>query len=389
MQTIFLKAGKEKAISRKHPWIFSGALMPGHEKIPDGTTVHVLNMQKKYLATGYYSPSSIAVRILEFDKTDINQNFFNRKINCAFQLRKQLNFIDNKQTNCFRLIHGEGDSLPGLIIDIYKHTAVVQCHTKGYLNYLNEIYKALIDVSNGVVTYVYFKSKDILTDKQDIADGFIGEKGEETIVVRENDSLFEINIVTGQKTGFFLDQRDNRELLKKYSEKKKILNTFSYSGGFSVSALMGGATFVTSVDASKKAVELCEKNIALNNFSNHKGIVADVLEFLKKPIDDIDIIILDPPAFAKHLSAKARALKGYRRINSEAIRKIKKNGIIFTFSCSQAIDRNTFESVIFASAVDANRNVRILHHLGQPSDHPVNIFHPEGHYLKGVVIHVE
>lgn len=387
IQEIQLKPGKERALERFHPWVFSGALAGNLDSIEDGTVVNLTDRNGKIHATGFYSPSSIAVRILAFGPAKINGDFFKQGVEKSFLLRKKLNLPDEK-TNCYRLLHGEGDGFPGLVTDVYDHTAVIQCHTKGYLKFLPEIAEAIKSGSNGKIKFVYHKSKEILGQKQLEADGFIGEKGQEEIVVLEHGNQFKINFVTGQKTGFFLDQRENRKLLEAFSAGKKVLNTFSYSGGFSVYALRAGAKEVVSVDISKKAIQLCEENIALNGFTNHNALVADVVDHIREVGNDYDVIVLDPPAFAKHLSAKHKAVIGYKRINAEAIQKVKTGGIIFTFSCSQAVDRNLFESTIMAAAIEAKRKVQILHHLNQPADHPINIFHPEGNYLKGLVIYV-
>lgn len=389
IKEVKLKPGKEGAIQRRHPWVFSGALVPGHEKIADGTVVYLVDNQKNILGTGFYSPASIAVRILHFGKISLDQNFFRAAISSCFNLRKQLGLFKNKSTTCYRLVHGEGDDFPGLVIDIYGNTAVVQCHAAGYLQFTDLIRDALLHASEGTVEYVYLKSREILGQKQEKPDGFIGAEGQAEIIVLENGRKFNVNIVTGQKTGFFIDQRNNRFLLTEFCEGKKVLNTFSYSGGFSVYALTAGASQVTSVDISQKAIDLCDTNITLNGGGNHTSVVADVVDHIKEVGNDYDVIILDPPAFAKHLSARHKAVIGYKRINAEAIKRIKKNGIIFTFSCSQAVDQVLFESTVCAAAIEARRKVKILHRMGQPADHPVSIFHPEGNYLKGLVIHVE
>lgn len=389
IKEIRLKPGKERSIERRHPWVFSGALMPGHEKLADGTVVHLLTPEKKVLATGFYSPSSIAVRILHFGKTVPDEFFFNNAISRCFELRNQLGLPKPGHTNCYRLSHGEGDGFPGLVIDVYDNTAVIQCHTPGYLQFIHLIQQAVLDGSQGNIRFVYLKSKEILGQKQEMPDGFIGENGNTEIIVLENGRKFKVNIATGQKTGFFIDQRNNRDLLTQFCKNRKVLNTFSYSGGFSVYALTAGASQVTSVDISQKAIDLCNANIELNGGGHHDAVTADVVDYIKEVGNDYDIIILDPPAFAKHLSARHKAVIGYKRINTEAIKRIKKNGFIFTFSCSQAVDPALFESTVCAAAIEAGRNVRILHRMGQPADHPVSIFHPEGNYLKGLIIHVE
>lgn len=385
---IYLKPGKERSLERQHPWVFSGALAGNHEKLADGTVVQLLTSQKKVCAVGFYSPSSIAVRILHFGKTMLDHAFFLEKIKAAYDLRSQLHINTHAATTCYRLIHGEGDGFPGLIVDVYGSTAVVQCHTAGYIAFLEIIKNALHEASNGKIDRVYLKSKEILGAKQAQPDGFIGAEGDTELYVSENGRKFKVNIATGQKTGFFIDQRDNRNLLTEYSKDKKVLNTFSYSGGFSVYALTAGATEVVSVDISQKAIDLCNQNVELNGGGNHTALTADVVDHIKEVGRDYDVIILDPPAFAKHLSARHKAVIGYKRINCEAIKKIKPGGIIFTFSCSQAVDQALFESTVCAAAIEAGRDVKILHRMGQPADHPVSIFHPEGNYLKGLVIYV-
>lgn len=386
---IVLKSGKEDSIKRFHPWVFSGAINL-KEEIPDGEVVEVYSSSREYLGTGMYNSGTIAVRIYSNEKTNLDEDFWVAKIQRAYNYRKNLGLIDNNQTNAYRLIHAEGDNLPGLIVDIYNDTAVIQAHTTGVHKYRQEIAKAIYKVYQGKVTTVFDKSEKTL-HKSDISSNsyLIGEPKKECIV-KENGHQFVINWEEGQKTGFFLDQRDNRKLLGEYSKGRSVLNTFCYTGGFSVYALNSGATHVDSVDASKKAIELTDKNIELNNFTeNHNSYSEDVFNFFKNHEMSYDIIVLDPPAFAKHKSARHSAIMGYKRLNTEAMKRIKPNGILFTFSCSQVVDKYLFDSTIMSAAIQAGRSVKVMHHLSQPADHPVSIFHTEGEYLKGLVLYIE
>lgn len=388
---IILKKGKERSLERFHPWVFSGAVQRSEGNPQSGDVVEVVAFNGNFLGRGHFAESSITVRILTFEEEELNSDFFEKRISNAFALRKNIGLTDNKLTNCYRLIHGEGDLLPGLICDIYKDVAVIQCHSKGMHLQKNLVADALKKVYGDSLVAVYDKSGDTIGNKNDrIQNEYLfGDHTGETEVI-ENGNRFTVNWVTGQKTGFFIDQRDNRFLLGKYSGGKKILNTFCYSGGFSVYALNENATEVHSLDSSQKAIDLTEINVGLTGKSDlHKSIVADAIPYFRNVADDYDIIILDPPAFAKHLSAKHNAIQAYRRLNEEAIAKIKSGGLIFTFSCSQAIDAETFSGIIFSASANTKRKVRILHKLRQPADHPVNIYHPEGEYLKGLVIEVE
>ncbi len=390
---IILKSGKEDSIKRFHPWVFSGAI--AHmEDLPDGETVDVYSSSREYLGTGIYNSGTIAVRLYSYSKTDFGQDFWIEKIQDAYNYRQNLKLTDNFNTNAYRLIHAEGDNIPGLIADIYNDTAVLQAHTTGIYKYRNEIAQAIHTIYKGKITTVFDKSEKTLhksepNEKSSENMYLIGDNKSECIV-KENGHNFLINWEEGQKTGFFLDQRDNRKLLGYYSENKSVLNTFCYTGGFSVYALDNGATKVDSVDASKKAISLMDKNIELNtNSQNHTSYSEDVFNFFKNNDMTYDIIILDPPAFAKHKSARHSAIMGYKRLNTEAMKRIKSGGILFTFSCSQVVDKYLFESTIMSSAIQAERKVKIMHHLSQPADHPVSIFHPEGEYLKGLVLYVD
>ncbi|MEI6347488.1 MAG: class I SAM-dependent rRNA methyltransferase [Bacteroidota bacterium] len=386
--TIILKKGKDEAIRRFHPWIFSGAIHKIIGEPEEGDLVNVLSANQEWLALGHYGSESIAVRIISFDNIEINQEFWKNKINNAFEARKKCGLVNNKKTNAFRLIFGEGDGVPGLIIDIYHQTAVIQCHTLGIFNAVNDIAIALDSISELKLECIYNKSSSTLgkQSKQKVEDAFI--KGSLTSqIITENEHQFLVDWVDGQKTGFFLDQRDNRQLLSRFAKDKTVLNAYCYSGGFSIYALKAGAKAVHSVDASQKAITLTEKNLELNNFSsdNNPVILEDVRTYLQNcPM--FDVIILDPPAFAKHHSEKAQAIKGYRNINAMAIKKLNKGGVLFTFSCSQAMDRNLFQSTVVSAAILAGRQCRILHHLDQGADHPLNAFYPEGTYLKGLAL---
>lgn len=391
---IQLKKGKDEAVRRFHPWVFSGAIASAAENLQAGDTVTVTDFQGNILGTGFCESDSIAVKMLCFENRKIDEWFFLDRLSKAFEARNAMNLTDNQQTNCYRLAHSEGDGLAGLIIDIYNKTAVVQAQTEGMALHLKEIVRALKLIPNLKLDAIYNKSAEAMQrmGKDDVVeDGYLfGEKADETVL--ENGSKFHIDWEEGQKTGFFLDQRDNRDLVRQFAKDKTVLNAFGYTGGFSVTALKGEAKKVVTVDASKKAILAAENNLELNGFSKEDNpcIVADMKDFLQEmKQDEFDLIILDPPAFAKRHQDKHKGLSGYRYINAEAIRKIAKGGILFTFSCSQAIDKAAFQSVVTAAAIDAKRNVRILYQLSQPADHPINIFHPEGAYLKGLVLLVE
>ena len=391
---IQLKKGKDEAVRRFHPWVFSGAIASAAENLQAGDTVTVTDFQGNILGTGFCESDSIAVKMLCFENRKIDEWFFLDRLTKAFEARKAMNLTDNQQTNCYRLVHSEGDGLAGLIVDIYNKTAVVQAQTEGMALHLKEIVRALKLIPDLKLEAIYNKSTEAMQrmGKDDVVeDGYLfGERADETVL--ENGSKFNIDWEEGQKTGFFLDQRDNRDLVRQLAKGKTVLNAFGYTGGFSVTALKGEAKKVVTVDASKKAILAAEANLELNGYPKEENpcLVADMKNFLQEmKQDEFDFIILDPPAFAKRHQDKHKGLSGYRYINAEAIRKIAKGGILFTFSCSQAIDKAAFQSVVTAAAIDAKRNVRILYQLSQPADHPINIFHPEGAYLKGLVLLVE
>jgi len=392
--TIVLHQHKADAVRRFHPWIFSGAVKKTNGKVSEGDLVEVTDEKGNWLAAGYYGNGSIAVRILSFQPiTDIH-NYFAERIESAWQLRTIAGLTDNSSTNVFRLINAEGDGVPGLIIDYYNGTCVIQAHSQGIYRLLSVVTESLIKILGTNVSCIYDKSSSVLdkksAGKSEASSSYLfGEKG--TDVVSENGNLFQIDWVAGQKTGFFIDQRDNRRLLADYAIGKKVLNTFCYSGGFSVYALRAGASFVCSTDSSAKAIELTEKNIALNQLdtTKHKSVVADIFDFMRSADDDYDVIILDPPAFAKNQHARHQAVQAYKRLNASAFKKIKSGGIMFTFSCSQAVGPEFFTGAVTAAAIETQRKIRVLHHVYQPADHPISIYHPEGLYLKGLVLQVE
>ncbi len=389
MNIVKINKNKINSIERKHPWIFSGAITSDVSELKDGDVVTVCDHKDYFLARGHFQHATISVRILSFEDQELDQNFFNQRILNAFELRQKLNLI-NEKTNICRLVHGEGDSLPGLIIDFYNGVAVIQCHSIGMYNSIELISEGLKFAVGKTLTAIYSKSSDTLPQRAEGKDAYLFGNCETPHLALEYGVKLQIDWVTGQKTGFFIDQRENRFLLGKYSQGKKVLNTFCYSGGFSLLALQEGASLVHSLDSSKKAIVLTEANIELNNFGlKHKSIVADAMEYMKDLEEDYDIIVLDPPAFAKHREKRHKAIQGYKRLNAHAIRQIKPGGIIFTFSCSQVVDKFLFTNTIIAAAIEAGRNVRILEQLHQPADHPINAFHPEGEYLKGLVLQVD
>lgn len=409
---LILHSGKEVSLQRKHLWVFSGAIKKiispqgKNIELKDGDVVEVVSNENKYLATGHFQHGSIAVRILSFERTEINSDFWKSKIQAAYDFRKMLGLTDNSETNVFRLVNAEGDNLPGLIIDFYNGVAVMQTHSIGFHLIRKELAEILKNIFGEKLKAVYDKSSETIPKRENLKveneylfNSESGIRSSETKIERqkivvENGNKFFVDWESGQKTGFFIDQRENRKLLSHYVKDKTVLNVFCYTGGFSVYALNAGAKEVYSLDSSKKAIELTEKNIELNNFAaRHKSICADALEYFSPSNGggrvEADVIVLDPPAFAKHLSARHKAVQGYKRLNALAMKQIKPNGIIFTFSCSQAVDRNLFYNTIVAAAIESGRNIKALHHLSQPPDHPVNIFHPEGEYLKGLVLFVE
>lgn len=394
---IYLRRGKEESLLRRHPWIFSGAIerVECKDEIKEGEIVEVYTKAGDFIARGHYQIGSIAVRVLTFEKDEkIDQEWWNKRIAIAHDVRRSLSLTENEKTNCYRLIHGEGDSLPGLVVDIYDTTAVVQCHSVGMYLSRMAIAEALRNTYGERITAIYDKSSQTVPFKAGLnaVDGYIwGSTDHKSHVVYENGEKFLVNWEEGQKTGFFLDQRQNRELVKHYAKGRTVLNTFCYTGGFSVYAASGGALEVCSVDASERAVKLAEENMRLNFGPEykHEAVAADAVEYIKQIGNKYDLIILDPPAFAKHHKVLGNAMQGYKRINARALSQIKSGGILFTFSCSQAVSKELFRTTVFSAAAIAGRKVRILHQLTQPADHPINIYHPEGEYLKGLVLYVE
>jgi 23S rRNA (cytosine1962-C5)-methyltransferase len=388
---VVLKSGKEQSVKRYHPWIFSGAIKKIYGNPVEGDLVYVFDNKDAFLAVGHYQPGSIAIRIISFEDVVPDIDFFREKIRKAVEYRKSIGISLNPEINVFRLIHGEGDGLPGLIVDFYNGIAVMQLHSVGFYRIREEIVSILVELMNGLIVAVYDKSESTLPHMADISsvNGFLyGDSG--PVIVTENGFRFKVNWTTGQKTGFFIDQRENRKLLAAYTEKKSVLNMFGYTGGFSVYA-MQNAALVHTVDSSFPAIELANENIGLNygDDSRHESFQVDAFEYLNNIKDKYDVIILDPPAFAKHHNVLSNALQGYKRLNIKAIEQIKPGGIIFTFSCSQVVTRENFRKSVFAAAANTGRSVRILHQMNQPPDHPVNIYHPESEYLKGLVIYVE
>ena len=389
---IYLKKGKEESLKRFHPWVFSGAIQHQPEDVDEGEVVRVMTAGGEFIAVGHYQIGSIAVRVLSFDDVVIDDAFWHSKLQSAFSMRRSIGIVDNPSNNTYRLVHGEGDNIPGLIIDVYGPTAVMQAHSVGIHLERKRIAEQLVEVMGDRVKNVYYKSETTLPFKADLGqeDGFI-IGGSNDNVALENGLKFHVDWLKGQKTGFFVDQRDNRSLLEHFSAGKRVLNMFCYTGGFSFYAMRGGATLVHSVDSSAKAIELTTKNVELNfpGDKRHEAFCEDAFKYLDKAGGDYDLVILDPPAFAKHRGALHNALKGYTRLNMKAFEKIRPGGILFTFSCSQVVTKDNFRNAVFTAAALAHRNVRILHQLHQPADHPINIFHPEGEYLKGLVLYVE
>lgn len=392
MKKIVLKPGKEESILRHHPWIFSGAIAKLPPDIEEGEFVEVFSSKGEKIATGHYQIGSIAVRILEFGDSEIKENFYESRLISSFQLRKALNLIRH-DNNCYRLVHGEGDFLPGLVVDIYGNTAVMQAHSPAMHFERMKIAEALVSIPDAHIKNVYYKSDTTLPFKANldpVNDYIVGKY--DGCLALENGLQFNIDWLKGQKTGFFIDQRENRLLLEKFSHGRDVLNMFCYTGGFSVYALRGDANRVVSVDSSSKAIELTEANVNMNFPDNkrHIALAQDAFKYLDSiEKDEFDLIILDPPAFAKHRNALKNGLIGYRKLNLKAFEKIRKGGIIFTFSCSQVVTKEMFRLAVFTAASQSGRKVRILHQLTQPADHPVDISHPEGEYLKGLVLYVE
>jgi 23S rRNA (cytosine1962-C5)-methyltransferase len=388
---IVLKSGKEQSLRRFHPWVFSGAIKKMYGNPVEGDLVDVYDNKNTFLAVGHFAPSSIAVRVLSFELITPDINFFREKIERAITYRKAINIIENDQLNVFRLVHGEGDGLPGLIVDYYNGIAVMQMHSLGFYRIRKEIASILAELLDGRITAVYDKSEGTIPHMSGVMatnEFLIGNS--DPVIVTENGYKFKIDWTTGQKTGFFIDQRENRKLLENYTDGRIVLNMFGYTGAFSVYA-MKNAAVVHTVDSSFQAIELANENVKINygDDNRHKSFQVDAFDYMNHIKDQYDLIILDPPAFAKHNNVLANALQGYKRLNIKAIEQIKPGGIIFTFSCSQVVTKENFRKSVFAAAANTGRSVRILHQMSQPPDHPVNIYHPESEYLKGLVIYVE
>jgi 23S rRNA (cytosine1962-C5)-methyltransferase len=385
VKTIQLKSGKERSLERKHPWVFSGALNL-KEEIENGELVRIETKRGDFLGIGHYQNASIAVRIISFEDLAIDSIFWKSKLQKAFETRRSIG-LPNGNTDIFRLVHGEGDGLTGLIIDIYADTAVIQPHSHGMYLQANEVAEALNSALDGLIHNIILKHPSSASREE--AEVLFGERKDQ-YPAKEWGITYQLDLINGQKTGFFVDQRENRKRLGEYSRGKKVLNTFCYNGGFSLCALKEGASQVVSVDVSKSAIAETVENLKANGYDpeKHDCIAADTFQYLQENEADFDVIVLDPPAFAKHLSAKHNALKGYQRLNAMAIQQIKPGGILFTFSCSQVIDKTLFYNAIVAAAIQTGRQVKVLERLSQPADHPVSIYHPEGEYLKGLILQV-
>ena len=389
-KNVYLRKGKEESLLRFHPWIFSGAINHSDNDLQDGETVRVLTASGNFIAVGHYQMGSIAVRVLSFEDEEINHDFWKKRLAAALRMRVVAGIASNPNNNTFRLVHGEGDNLPGLVVDCYGTTAVMQAHSVGMHLCRHEVAKALVEVMGQQLTSVYYKSETTLPFLEQQTSGFIVGNDENDVAL-ENGLKFHVDWLKGQKTGFFVDQRENRSLLEHYAKGKRVLNMFCYTGGFSFYAMRGGAQLVHSVDSSAKAISLTNQNVELNfpGDKRHEAFCDDAFSFLQKTDCEYDLIILDPPAFAKHRGALHNALKGYTRLNAKAFEIIQPGGILFTFSCSQVVTKDHFRNAVFTAAAQAKRKVRILHQLHQPADHPINIYHPEGEYLKGLVLYVE
>ncbi|RGK51893.1 class I SAM-dependent rRNA methyltransferase [Phocaeicola plebeius] len=390
---VFLKPGKEESLKRFHPWVFSGAIARVEGEPEEGEVVDVYTSKKEFIACGHFQIGSIAVRVLSFRQEPIDHAFWVRRLQVAKDLRCALGVLGNPQNNTYRLVHGEGDNLPGLIIDVYDHTAVMQAHSAGMHLDRMAVAEALEEVMGDIIQHIYYKSETTLPFKADLLateNGFL-KGGSPENVAMENGLKFHVDWLKGQKTGFFVDQRENRALLERYAKGRNVLNMFCYTGGFSFYAMRGGANLVHSVDSSAKAIDLTNENVSLNfpGDTRHQAFAEDAFKFLDRMGDQYDLIILDPPAFAKHRDALRNALRGYTKLNAKAFEKIRPGGILFTFSCSQVVNKQDFRNAVFTAAAQSGRSVRILHQLTQPGDHPVNIYHPEGEYLKGLVLYVE
>ena len=392
MKQVYLKRGKEDSLLRFHPWVFSGAIQCADDGIEEGEVVRVLTSNGDFIAIGHYQIGSIAVRVLSFHDVAIDADFWASRLTSALRMRQAIGIADNPNNNTYRLVHGEGDLLPGLVIDVYGKTAVMQAHSVGMHVSRIDIAEQLMKVMDSRLENVYYKSETTLPYKADLGqeNGFIYGGSDDNTAI-ENGLMFYVDWLRGQKTGFFVDQRENRSLLERFAKGKRVLNMFCYTGGFSFYAMRGGAELVHSVDSSAKAIELTNRNVQLNfpGDHRHQAFCEDAFKYLEQAGDQYDLIILDPPAFAKHRGALHNALKGYTRLNMKAFQKIQSGGILFTFSCSQVVSKDHFRNAVFTAAAQAGRKVRILHQLHQPADHPINIYHPEGEYLKGLVLYVE
>jgi len=392
MDKIFLKPDREESLRRFHPWIFSGAVKKVEGSPAEGDAIEVVSAEGRFLAIGHYQPAgSITVRILSFSQQSIDKIFWKDKLQKAFMLRQNINLAGNSKTTAYRLVHGEGDGLPGLIIDIYKHTAVIQAHTAGMYRQRELLAALLVEMYGGQLTAVYDKSEATVFANNEVVNGYIYGQMPENTIFTENGHRFTVDWESGQKTGFFIDQRENRHLVEQYAKDRTALNMFGYTGAFTVYALNGGAKEVHTVDASQKAIDMANHNVTLNfsNHANHQGIVSNCFDFLNEMQPVYDLMIIDPPAFAKNQHALKNALQAYKRLNTKALAAIRPGGIYFTFSCSQVITKEQFRSAIFSAAAIARRQVRVIHQLSQPADHPINIYHPEGEYLKGLVLFVD
>ena len=392
MKQVIIKRKKEIALQRRHPWVFSGAIKSGTDSLEEGETVSIIGESGQFLGVGHYQKGSIMLRVLSFEPTEAGQAFWTQKLQQAYDCRARLGLTDRSDLQAYRLVHAEGDGLPGLIVDIYGATAVVQCHSIGMHCSLPLITYGLQEVLGSHLSAIYQKSSNTLPRQyaSEVEDGYLmGKPG--TAVIQEYGHEFEVDWEGGQKTGFFLDQRENRQLLAQYAAGKKVLNTFCYTGGFSIYALQAGAHTVESVDVSSAAMQITERNIALGGFNSQRHIshTQDVMAFLKAAPEDYDIVVVDPPAFAKNIKKRHKAVQGYKRLNALALQKIKPGGLLFTFSCSQVVDQKLFYDTIVAAAMESGRQARVVHQLTQGPDHPVNIFHPEGAYLKGLVLLLE
>lgn len=390
---ITLKAGKEQSILRFHPWIFSGAIKFVEGEPTEGGLVEVYSCNNDFLAIGHFHSGSISVRILSFVNVAIDVDFWRARLAKAMEHRRGLGFLDSQTTNTYRLVHGEGDCMPGLVVDIYGSTAVVQCHSVGMYLIRELIANQIVGLCGGKISAVYDKSSATLPmrEKFNPLDSYLIGSGKPSDVVLEHGCKFMVSWAEGQKTGFFIDQRENRALLQKYSNGKTVLNTFGYTGGFSVYAIKGGATQVVTVDSSEKAIDAANSNVELNfgTSANHQSAVVDTFEYLRTHEEQFDIIVLDPPAFAKHNGALRNALQAYKRLNLAALKRLKPGGLLFTFSCSQVVDKFDFRNAVFSACAISGRQASIMHQLTQPADHPINIYHPEGEYLKGLVVRVD